>query len=387
MALGHSSRRFAAIGFVMAAILGGAATGLFGTCGPFTDVAADAFCPFVVEVFTLGITTGTTPTTYDPTGNVSRLQMAAFLSRSVDGVLKRGGPRAALKQFWTTKATANIGLTTVGLNPVFPTCDGADVWVPGSSDNTVSRVRAGDGKLLETWTGAPTARAALSAMGAVLVAGYDTTGKLYRLDPSQPAGVVTTVASNLAQFPQAIGYDGTRIWTANSTGSVSIVTPGPTIPWAVSNVGAGTSLAGIVYDGTRIWVSEQAGTLLKLDSNGAVLQTVTVGGQPQNPVFDGTNIWVPSDGTHSVAVVRASNGVVLATLTGNGLSSPIGAAFDGQRILVTNLSGNSVSLWKAADLTEIGTLSTGAATGPWGATSDGVGFFVTLYFSSRLARF
>jgi hypothetical protein len=388
MAFDNSSRRLAAIGFVMAAVLGGAASGLFGTCGPFTDVAPDAFCPFVVEVFTLGITTGTTPTTYDPTGNVSRLQMAAFLSRSVDGALKRGGPRAALKQFWTTRATANIGLTTVGLNPVFPASDGADLWVPCSSDNTVSRVRGSDGKLLETWTGAPTARAALSATGWVFVAGYDTVGKLYRIDPSQPAGVVTTVANNLAQFPQAIAYDGTRIWTANSTGSVSIVTPGPTIPWAVANVTAGTSLGGIVYDGARIWVSDQTnGKLLKLDGNGAVLQTVTVGGQPQNPVFDGANIWVPSDGTQSVAVVRASNGAVLATLTGNGLSGPTGAAFDGQRVLVTNLSGNSISLWKAADLTEIGTLSTGAVTGPWGAASDGVGFFVTLFLTNRLARF
>jgi hypothetical protein len=79
--------------------------------------------------------------------------------------------------------------------------------------------------------------------------------------------------------------------------------------------------------------------------------------------------------------------VVLATLTGNGLAAPIGSAFDGQRILVTNLTGNSISLWKAADLTEIGTLSTGAATGPWGAASDGLGFWVTLFFSNRLARF
>jgi hypothetical protein len=31
---------------------------------------------------TLGITTGTTPTTYDPTGTVSCLRMAVFLSRA-----------------------------------------------------------------------------------------------------------------------------------------------------------------------------------------------------------------------------------------------------------------------------------------------------------------
>ena len=40
---------------------------------------------------------------------------------------------------------------------------------------------------------------------------------------------------------------------------------------------------------------------------------------------------------HSVSVVRASNGAVLATLTGNGLSNPMVAAFDGQRVLVIEL--------------------------------------------------
>src|ERR1700741_336665 len=91
------------------------------TCGPFTDVAADAFCPFVLEIFYLGITTGTTATTYDPTSNVSRLQMAACLSRTVDGVLKRGSRRAAMKEFWTSKGPNVIGLTTVGTLPRYCT--------------------------------------------------------------------------------------------------------------------------------------------------------------------------------------------------------------------------------------------------------------------------
>src|SRR5215470_11758385 len=81
---------------------------LLGLCGPFTDVAADVFCPFVLEIFYLGITTGTTATTYDPASNVTRLQMAAFLSRTVDRTLQRGSRRAALNQFWTTQDTSAI---------------------------------------------------------------------------------------------------------------------------------------------------------------------------------------------------------------------------------------------------------------------------------------
>src|SRR6266508_776963 len=141
MALVQSTRRFLAIGIVMAAVVfGGAASGLLGVCGPFTDVAADSFCPFVLEVFYLGITTGTTPTTYDPASAVSRLQMAAFLSRGVDGVLKRGSRRAALKQFWTPQNTLVVGLTTVGNGPGQVQSDGADIWVANLTGGTVSRV-------------------------------------------------------------------------------------------------------------------------------------------------------------------------------------------------------------------------------------------------------
>ena len=98
------ARRLFLLPLVLAAVIvGGAGSVLLGVCGPFTDVTDATFCPFVLEIFTLGITTGTTPTTYDPGGNVSRLQMAAFLSRTVDGVLKRGSRRAALNQFWTPR--------------------------------------------------------------------------------------------------------------------------------------------------------------------------------------------------------------------------------------------------------------------------------------------
>ncbi len=393
MAPVQSTRRLAIGLVVSAAVFGGAASGILGLCGPFTDVAADSFCPAVLEIFTLGITTGTSPTTYDPTSNVNRLQMAAFLSRNVDGVLKRGSRRAALKQFWTIQGAATLGLTTVGNTPRLVESDGQDLWVASSlGGGAVARVRGNDGKLLETWTGATHAYGVLSAMGRVFVTGFDSgPGQLYRIDPSQAAGVVTTVVSNGGIAPNGIAFDGSRIWMANfgPAGSVSIVTPGPTIPWTVTTVTAGFSApAGILFDGANIWVTDNpAGTLLKLSSTGAVLQTVTVGASPAFPVSDGTNIWVPNSGAASVSVVRPGNGAVLATLTGNGLIEPGAAAFDGQRVLVTNLNGNSVSLWKAADLTTIGTFATGPGSVPIGACSDGINFWIALSGTGQLARF
>src|SRR5580765_6405293 len=85
---------------LLVVLLGGATTAL-SVCGPFTDVSDAAFCPFVLEIFYLGISTGTTPTTYSPEQSLSRLQAATFLPRAVDGTLKRASRRSALGQFWT----------------------------------------------------------------------------------------------------------------------------------------------------------------------------------------------------------------------------------------------------------------------------------------------
>jgi hypothetical protein len=93
----------------------------------------------------MGITTGTTATTYDPAANVSRLQMAAFLSRSVDGVLKRGSRRAAINKFWTPQNDAVVALTSVGVVPGLIACDGADLWSGVAPANVVVRVRGSDG--------------------------------------------------------------------------------------------------------------------------------------------------------------------------------------------------------------------------------------------------
>jgi hypothetical protein len=372
----------------LATVLAGAASALLGVCGPFADVSDAAFCPFVLEIFTLGITTGTTPTTYDPASSVSRLQMAAFLSRTVDGTLKRGSSRAALDQFWTPQNAGVLGLTTVGAGPHLVVADGADLWVANTDGNSVSRLRASDGKLLETWTGAEQAFGVLAAMGRIFVTRSNLPGTLYRIDPSQAAGVVTTITTDLGDQPQQMAFDGSRIWTGNNGGSVSIVTPGATLPWTVATVTSGfIAPRGILYDGTNAWVLDGGkDALLKLDPAGAILQTVSVGDQPFFPVFDGSNIWAAASLSNTVTVVRASTGAVLATLTANGLSFPVAGAFDGQRVLIVN-GGNSVSLWKAADLTPLGSFSTGSSTLPWGACSDGRNFWIAFNGTNQLARF
>lgn len=368
-----------------------------GTCGgtsitlPFLDVPAGSvfFCS-IAEAYVLGLTGGTDPTHYSPSSNVTREQMAAFVTRTMDQSLRRGNKRAALNQYWTTQTAENFGLTDVGSAPSRIQSDGSDVWIANSGDSTVSRVRASDGKRLETWFLPEVSGGVLCAIGKVFVVGSFSPGTLYRIDPTQPPGAVTTVANTLGEFPNNIAYDGQRIWTSNGDGSVSIITLNPV---TVTTVPIGVFLAGIIYDGSNMWVSDangSGGKLHKLDSNGAVILSVDFGNSPQRPAFDGTNIWVPRFTANAVTVVRATgalSGTVIATLTGNGLSQPRQAAFDGERILVTNPNTNSVSLWRASDLTTIGTFSTGAGTFPQAACSDGVNFWVTLQLANKLARF
>src|SRR5262245_53063718 len=99
MRLVPSRRGLVGVSLALSAILiGGSAGALFGVCGPFTDVTDASFCPFILEILDLGITSGVSATTYDPGGNVTRLQMAKFLSRSVDATLTRGSRRAAVGQ-------------------------------------------------------------------------------------------------------------------------------------------------------------------------------------------------------------------------------------------------------------------------------------------------
>jgi len=183
-----------------------------------------------------------------------------------------------------------------------------------------------------------------------------------------------------------MAFDGSRIWIGSLGGSVSIVTPGETIPWTVTTVTTGFSNVGFaLYDGSNVWMTAAPGRLLKLDQTGAVLQTVTVGSGGASPVFDGGNFWAPNFEDGTVSVVRASTGAVLATLTGSGLFGPLAAAFDGERVLVTSDYSGRAFLWKAADLTPLGSVFLPGS--PYGACSDGLNFWIALNGTGKLARF
>jgi hypothetical protein len=342
-------KRLVALPLALAAALAGGAAQ--DVCGPFIDLPP-ALCPFVAELYYTGITAGTSSTTFSPNTAATRGQAAVFVAKSLDQALKRGSRRAALGQWWTLMPRYSIGLgtTAVGGTPGGVRSDGKDVWVADGTSGTVSRVRASDGRLLESWMGAEGATDVLVAMGHVFVGGAGFPGHLYMLDPAEEAGSVTAVSSEIPAHPFGLALDGSRLWTANFGGSVSIVTPSTSLPWSVTNVPGFSGPFGIVYDGSNIWVTEVgSATLRKLDSSGAVLQTVSfgTGHSPRQPTFDGANIWVPLS-PDSVAVVRASSG-------------------------------------QAADFSQLGSYPTSWT--PTYVCSDGLNFWIALIGPGQVARF
>ena len=354
---------------------------------PFTDVpSTNIFFCTIAQAYFSGLTAGTSSTTYSPSDNVTREQMAAFITRTMDQSLRRGSQRAAMKKFYIGHPPS-FGQTTVGDNPRFCECDGADVWVANASTGTVSRVRASDGDLLQTWTGATQAFGVVTVNGKIFVTGKTTPGSIYRINATSAPGAVTVLSNTVGNAPEGIACDGLNLWTANTSGSVSRVniTVGTTTTFTTGFV----NVRGILYDGTNIWVTDNDNTLKKLDvNNGNILQTVSVGLGPRYPVYDGTNIWVPNEGDDSLTVVRASTGEVLATIpTPPTLTGPVSAAFDGEKILITANSGFA-AFYKATNLSLITTRNIAVAGNPgFGTCSDGDKFFVTVPVFDLLMAF
>src|SRR4030095_360432 len=106
-----------------------------GSCGgatttlPFTDVAGSGFFCQIAEAYFSGLTNGTSATTYGPANNVTREQMAAFITRTMDQSLQRGSERAVDKKWFTPQDVGSLTLTTVGIRPASVEFDGTDLWV------------------------------------------------------------------------------------------------------------------------------------------------------------------------------------------------------------------------------------------------------------------
>jgi DNA-binding beta-propeller fold protein YncE len=360
---------------------------------PFTDVQGNGFFCQIAAAYFSGLTNGTTATTYSPLVTVTREQMAAFTTRTLDQSVKRSHTRAALGEWWTNKSSSTFSrlfTETSAANPRFLACDGYTVWVSNTQGNSVSRIDIRTGALICTLTGIPSPEQLVIVSGIVFVASFQSPGGIYFANLSVTTnGAISLFTNNVGSNPVGITYDGQNLWTANGgtgpgTGSISRVHMDNIF---VTTFTTGFSQpGGILFDGANLWVTDGGDTRLKRvdPTTGAVLQTIPLSGTIGQPVFDGANLWIPCSGPDKVFVVRGVGGLtgtVLAELTGNGLDGAFTAAFDGERICVTNAAAQSISLWKASDLSPLGAVNiigSNPTFSPRGICSDGTTFFVGL---------
>src|SRR5436190_1152650 len=122
-----------------------------GNCGgatvtlPFNDVTSSPFFCQIASAYFSGLTNGTSATAYSPTANVTREQMAAFITRTMDQSLKRGSARAVTEKWWTPQIANSLTLTDVGDFPEQVKFDGTNLWVSNSSSDEVMKIRPSDG--------------------------------------------------------------------------------------------------------------------------------------------------------------------------------------------------------------------------------------------------
>ena len=119
-----------------------------------------------------------------------------------------------MQQWWTPGDTGILRSVSVGSNSRELVFDGEDLWVAGSG--SVSRVRASDGRVMQTWTGATGAIDVIASAGKIFVAGNlgaGVAGKIYSINPEAPsAGAVTIFEPDIGFAPLAISFDGVNFW-------------------------------------------------------------------------------------------------------------------------------------------------------------------------------
>jgi len=135
---------------------------------PFTDMSecSPGFVDAIAEAYFAGLTAGTSPTTFGPEETVSREQMAAFVTRTLDGA-GRFSRRASMNRWAMPKGIAQMGTTELGGVLMHAVSDGGNIWVADASDGRILKVEANSGRLLETWTGAKGVFSLTTAMGKI----------------------------------------------------------------------------------------------------------------------------------------------------------------------------------------------------------------------------
>ena len=149
----------------------------------------------------------------------------------------------------------------------------------------------GDRRTLETWTLTRGGTIARVFAGQVWIA--NNLGNLDHFDPAGTAGPATPILDGLGTGLPALAFDGTSIWHGGASSPNLARYPVGSPSATIQSLGA--NILGMAFDGTNMWVLLSDKRLLKMDTTGAVVETVTLPNTATDcrMIFDGTNIWIP----------------------------------------------------------------------------------------------
>ncbi len=323
---------------LLAAVLavGGATSYLLANCGPFTDVS-NLVCPFVLDIYYLGVTAGTTSTTYSPSNSVTRGQMAVFMGALYNQLKRTESPyRFMTGQGSYPFSTSGRVATTVNTSaPNGFATDGVYDYVANQGNNKIDIFQRGTGyPYIGSYTTA-TANNRLVCDGFNLWTTdvYGTNLKKINLT----TGLVTDSYATLPTGTSDITVGGQFVAVTTNSG-VSIQFESGGLPYNIPLAGGG---AGVTFDGQYYWVSTFGGQLVAMDYCAcSVPYTVTLPAVPGYYLaFDGQNVWVPeSDGTIAVVGTRGAQAGKIVDIIqpagGTNTTEIDGLQFTGQNMLV-----------------------------------------------------
>lgn len=326
---------------------GGAASVLLGACGPFGDVSS-LVCNAVLKIYFLGVTVGTSPTTFSEGDPVTRGQMALFLARTYDQVQRTENPvrlaQGLVNQPSNYEYFDDLKDPLLTGRPNGFATDGLYDYVASQDTTKIGIYVSANGVRIGSFTtGTTNNRMVCNGIYLYITSRYGTTLKRIQLR----SGMVTDPWG--ASLPSGTGdicfaLDNVAV-TTNSGISIE-----NTFSNGVTNVDLGGGAYGVVFDGAYLWASGGPGgdKLFKIDVGGTIQPgyPVTLDG-PVNYYMgnDGQNLWIPikiGGTTPAIEIVgmRAQSGVKVDEL-GAPLSKATdveGIAFNGKYMAVAWLA-------------------------------------------------
>jgi hypothetical protein len=289
----------------------------------------------------------------------------------------------ATLRWYEAISTSNPYALVVGDSPRMAAFDGDYIWVTNANDNSVTKIRASDGSIINTHSiGASCGPESIAFDGLYLWIGcwQDQVIKIQASDGS----VIQTLNFPSGSQPLTVAFDGTYTWAARrGDGQITrMLAHNPTVSDTFT---VGQEPAGLAFDGQYMWVTNHVdGTVTRLlSTNPATKDTFNAGTGPNGIAFDGTYMWITNRIiTGSVIALRAADGQQVYTATVGSI--PTGIAFDGGHLWVTNMGDSTLTKIDSRDGSVVDAYPTGVS--PQGVAFDGSHIWVVNSGSNTVSK-